>query len=334
MALLSSFRFTPNAKAGDVAAASVLPDTGGWQNNAATTINTLAGDDTISSAGSFAVLGAVAGSATPAVFGPTDAYYATPASLTAASSLYSAAIANGGNGVIDMGAGKDTLTATTFGVRSIGILNGKIGGGGATPTGERMVMGLGDDCIVGQNASTGAIANTYGIYNTGTIDLGAGNDSIQGIKVSTAATGAAIFNNGSILGGDGNDSFDALIGGWAGSGTVSGGNGADVVKGFGSGNFDGGAGAKDELILGEGVYNVKYNAVPTAINASFQLTRSGNPGVVMNVVGFEAIGSALKPLAAGVHPQAVGGLRLASFTIDAAGDFSFTTFQKATAPIV
>jgi len=339
MTLLSTFKFTNLPKAADTADASFLPTTGGWQNNAGTTIAALNGDDIISSSGSFSALGAVAGSLTPPVFGPTDAYYANPASLTGLTSLYSAAIANGGNGVIDMGGGKDTLSATTAGARSIAILNGKIGGGGLTngvlaPTSERIVMGGGDDCIVGKNIPVDASGNTYGVYNTGTIDLGAGNDSIQGVKNSTAATGAAIFNNGSILGGDGNDTFDALTGGWAGSGKVDCGGGADVVKGFGSGTFDGGAGVKDELILGEGVYTVKYNALPTASVANFQLTRAGNPGVVMNVVGFEGIGSALKPLAAGVHPQALGGLRLAAFTIDAAGDFTFTTFQAARAPIV
>jgi len=325
MALLSTFKFTANLKVGDVATAPVTPGTGGWQNNAATTISTLAGDDTIQAFGSYE-LGAVS-PAVPAL-GPTDAYYATaPATLA---SLYGAAIANGGNGVIDMGAGKDTLSATLYGARSIGVLNGKIGGAN---TAERIVMGNGDDTIIGQNISGPGVANTYGIYNTGTIDLGIGNDSIQGLKTSTAATGAAIFNNGSILGGDGNDSFDALTGGWAGNGTVNGGNGADVVMGFGSGSFDGGAGAKDELLLGEGAYTVKYNAVPTLTTASFQLTRAGSAGIVMNCQGFEAIGSALKPLLAGPHPQAIGGLRVAGFTIDALGDFTSQTFARAGAPL-
>jgi len=323
MAFLSTVKFTANLKAGEVATAPIAPATSGWQ-NIATTISTLAGDDTIQS---FAVceLGAVG--AVP-VLPANDAYYVTaPATLA---SLYSASIANGGAGVIDMGAGKDTLSGMAYGTRSIGILNGKIGGAN---TAERMVMGIGDDTIIGQNVSGGLIHGTYGIYNTGTIDLGVGNDGIQGIKASTAATGAAIFNNGSILGGDGNDSFDALTGGWAGNGTVNGGNGADVVMGFGSGSFDGGAGAKDELMLGEGAYTVKYNAVPTASTASFQLTRAGSAGIVMNCQGFEAIGSALKPLLAGVHPQAIGGLRVAGFTIDALGDFTTQTFARAGAPL-
>jgi len=319
MAQLSSVVFTNVAQGSDIATAGNTA----WQNTAAAPIQAQAGDDVIRSF--FSVeLGALAG-VTP-LYGPTAAYYATTPT-----SLYKAGIANGGNGTIDMGAGKDILSGNVgSGVRSIGILNGKIGGGGATPTGERLVMGTGDDEIHGINTSD-TQANTFGIYNTGTIDLGNGNDLIEGIKASTNASGAAIFNNGSILGGSGDDTFDALIGGWAGSGKVDGGAGADSIQGFGSGTFDGGAGLKDELILPDGTYTVKYTVRPTASTATFQLTRNGVTGVVMNCTGIEGITST-NPLAEGIHPTAVDTFRLASFTIEG-GLFTAVSLVPAAAAL-
>jgi hypothetical protein len=311
MALLSSFLFTNNARRGDLATASSDPITGGWQNTSS--IGTLAGDDTIQAIGVFADLNTV-----------------TYGSVTVAgvAQAYNAAIANGGSGVIDMGAGKDILSGTTSGLRSIGILNGKVGS--TTATSARIAMGAGDDEIHGINVSA-SNANTYGIYNTGVIDLGAGNDVIQGIKSSTAASGAAIYNVGTIIGGLGNDEFDAMQGGWAGTGTVDCGAGDDVVTGFGSGNFNGGAGLKDELILPAGTYAITYNAIPTATTANFKLTKDGNTSVVMNLVGFEGIGS-IDPLA-GIHPTATDGLRPTAFTIDALGAFTSVTFVAATSAI-
>jgi hypothetical protein len=322
MAQLSSFRFTNVAKGGEVATAG----TTAWQNTAVAPIQAQAGDDVIQSF--FGVeLGALTGTPT---YGPNSAYYSVLP--TVAANLYTVGVANGGNGTIDMGAGRDILSGTIgSGARSISILNGKIGGGGATPTGEKLVMGVGDDEIHGINNSPSG-ANSYGIYNTGTIDLGTGNDIIQGIKTSTSNSGAAIFNSGSIIGGAGDDEFDALIGGWAGSGKVDGGAGADSVMGFGSGTFDGGAGLKDELILGAGTYALEYKAIPTATTASFRLTRAGDAGVVMNVINFEAIGS-IDPLA-GIHPQALDGLRPSAFTIDELGAFTSVTFVSAKAPVV
>jgi len=322
MAQLSSVLFTNVANGGDVATAG----TTAWQNTAAAPIQAQAGDDVIQSF--FSVeLGALTGTPT---YGPNSAYYSVVP--TVAANLYKAGIANGGNGTIDMGAGKDILNGTVgSGIRSIGILNGKIGGGGATPTGEKLFMGIGDDEIHGINTSD-TQANTFGIYNTGTIDLGNGNDTIQGIKASTATTGAAIFNNGSIQGGTGDDTFDALIGGWAGSGKVDGGAGADSVMGFGSGTFDGGAGLNDELILPEGTYAVKYTVRPTATTATFQLTRNGDAGVVMNCTGIEGITSN-NPLAAGIHPTVVDTFRLVSFAIDAGGNFTALTLTPASAAL-
>jgi hypothetical protein len=52
----------------------------------------------------------------------------------------------------------------------------------------------------------------------------------------------------------------------------------------------------------------------------------------MNVINFEAIGS-IDPLA-GIHPQALDGLRPSAFTIDELGAFTSVTFVSAKAPVV
>jgi hypothetical protein len=303
-------------KGGDVVIAPTARATGGWQNTG--TINALTGHDILSSTGVFAPLADVAtyGGATVITAGVTS------------SLLYNAAIANAGSGTIDMGSGKDTLSGTTSGLRSIGILNGKVGSKVATSA--SLIMGTDDDQIVGVNAS-GTHANTFGIYNTGIIDLGSGNDSIQGIKSSTSPTGAAIYNIGTIVGGTGNDTFDAFQGGWAGTGTVDCGVGDDAVMGFGSGTFNGGAGLGDELILPAGKYTVAYNEIPTPTTSDFRLTRSGDKGVVMNCIGFETIVSA--DLLAVISVTAVDGTRPTGFTVDDQGFFSGVTLVAATSAL-
>jgi hypothetical protein len=326
MAQLSTFAFTTALKVAD-SADSVTNGQNGWQNHSAgittfATVSAKAGDDTIQSIGYRAVLGNLAGTPVNPV-APTSAYYQAVPTV-----LYSAAIANGRNGTIDMGVGADTLKGSIAGANTIGVLNGKIGGStlktfvpvatGGTTT-SQILMGEGDDSIIGENTSA-ADANSYGIYNSGYIDLGNGKDSIIGVKSSTSTTGAAIYNSGLMVGGLGDDTFDAFQGGWAGNGTVNCGFGNDTVTGFGSGNFDGGAGVNDALVLGAGSYTVKYTVRPTATAATFNLTRLGDANV-MKLTGFEAITS-FNPLAEGVHPQALAGQRLSAFTINDAGVFT------------
>ena len=50
--------------------------------------------------------------------------------------------------------------------------------------------------------------------------------------------------------------FDALVGGWAGGGRADLGAGNDVVRGFGSGTFDGGLGT-DALTFNAGTYSIE-----------------------------------------------------------------------------
>ena len=99
---------------------------------------------------------------------------------------------------------------------------------------------------------TGA-GSSYGIYNTGTIATGSGNDIITGTSTGTGGTG--IYNDGTIDTGAGRDIVDALTGGFRGIGNTNLGDGDDTLKGFGTGNFDGGN-DRDLLLFSAGTYTV------------------------------------------------------------------------------
>ena len=158
----------------------------------------------------------------------------------------------GNYGTINTGDGKDTITGTgTYsGISNYGTIN--------TDTGNDTIIGTGD---------------FYGIFNEGTINTGAGNDTIIG-----TSTGTGIFNDGTIDTGAGNDIVDALEGGFDGDGTTYLDAGNDTLKGFGTGNFYGGAGT-DKLFFGEGTYVISGSTV--VFN-----------GATMNVNQFEKIGGA------------------------------------------
>ena len=112
----------------------------------------------------------------------------------------------------------DTITGTSM--SGIGIRNS-----GTIDT------GAGTDTI-------SATGSSYGIYNTGMIATGSGNDIITGTSTGTGGTG--IYNDGTIDTGAGRDIVDALTGGFRGIGNTNLGDGDDTLKGFGTGNFDGG----------------------------------------------------------------------------------------------
>ena len=160
--------------------------------------------------------------------------------------------------VINALAGNDIIKGTSS-------TDSGIGNYGTINTGD------GKDTITG--TGTG---DFYGIGNDGTINTGAGNDRITG----TGGTGSGIYNDddGTINTGDGNDIVDALEGGFAGNGTTYLDAGNDTLKGFGTGNFYGGAGT-DKLFFGEGTYVISGSTV--VFN-----------GATMNVNQFEKIGGA------------------------------------------
>ena len=156
--------------------------------------------------------------------------------------------------VINALAGNDIIKGTSS-------TDSGIGNDGTINTGD------GDDIIKGTGTGSG-------ISNYGTINTGDGNDRITG----TGGDFYGIFNYGTIKTGDGNDIVDALEGGFDGDGTTYLDAGNDTLKGFGTGNFYGGAGT-DKLFFGEGTYVISGSTV--VFN-----------GATMNVNQFEKIGGA------------------------------------------
>ena len=141
-------------------------------------------------------------------------------------------------------------------------------------TGWEVLEGVVINALAGNDIIKGTSSTYYGIFNDGTINTGDGNDRITG----TGGTGSGISNYGTINTGDGNDIVDALEGGFDGDGTTYLDAGNDTLKGFGTGNFYGGAGT-DKLFFGEGTYVISGSTV--VFN-----------GATMNVNQFEKIGGA------------------------------------------
>ena len=183
--------------------------------------------------------------------------------------------------VVDGLGGNDKITGTSIyelGIYNDGTIN--TGKGNDTIKGTGYYSGIYNDGTINTGAGNDTITGAgSGIVNYGTINTGTGNDTITG----TSSTGTddysgIIYNDGTINTGDGKDIVDALEGGFAGNGTTYLDAGNDTLKGFGAGNFYGGAGT-DKLIFGEGTY---------VINGSTVVFN----GATMNVNQFEKIGGA------------------------------------------
>jgi hypothetical protein len=172
-------------------------------------------------------------------------------------------IQNYNSGIINTGAGNDTIIAIgpTYGIYNFNVIE--------TGGGDDIITATGDDGIVnggsidtgdGRDIITGTAkgGDFGGIFNNidGIINTGNGSDVITGIGV------IGIYNDGIIDTGNGEDSIIAY-GGFSGIGSVLLGNGKDYLKGFGSGNFNGGNG-KDALELTSGSYTVGISG--TAVN--------------------------------------------------------------------
>jgi hypothetical protein len=100
------------------------------------------------------------------------------------------------------------------------------------------------------------------VYRNGTINTGDGKDII------TSSNG--IENHGTINTGNGAD-FIIANGGFSGMGSVFLGNGKDYLKGFGTGNFNGGNN-QDTLELTSGSYTVGISGTTVSFT---------NSGVIM-----------------------------------------------------
>jgi hypothetical protein len=172
---------------------------------------------------------------------------------------YSVALAN--FSILDTGDGNDIITGDHSIGSGYGIQNAFFGSIIDTGKGHDIITGLG----------------SVGIYNDGTINTGDGNDIITGTHTNEGDPAITNYLSGSIDTGDGNDVItanslgidndgiinsgngnDSIIAGFL-SGNLLGrvflGDGKDYLKGFGSGNFNGGNG-KDTLELTPGSYVV------------------------------------------------------------------------------
>jgi hypothetical protein len=129
-------------------------------------------------------------------------------------------------------------------------------------------MGDGADSITGIGGAGGA----------------GGNGEVSGSKGSQ---GAGIWNKGTIDTGNGDDTIDALKGGFAGCGTYLLGRGRDVVKGFGTGTFQGQSGW-DSLVL-PGTANDYTITLIGGNNADFTVQNINGDKQTMTCYSFESI---------------------------------------------
>ena len=170
--------------------------------------------------------------------------------------------------------------------------------------------GTGNDEITGRTTGNN---EGFGIINDSDskIKTGVGNDTVTGIGQSDRGSG--IRNNGIVDTGAGNDKINALKGGFSGGGTYDLGADEDVVFGFGTGIFKGGAGT-DYIRLGNGVYDIGASSISL-------------DGITMNIEGFEFIGGlqmerfqrTLFPVEPGILTVTDGGVTFAPLTADGLG---------------
>lgn len=241
-------------------------------------------------------------------------------------------------GKLDLGDGDDTLTALRLGLskRSSGAYGINSSGSLFTGAGRDSVestevlisagsinLGDGDD----QFKATGLFCNSRGLFlagagndqlhvvhldHSGTISMGDGDDLIRASRgTNTKARYKGINNNGVVNTGAGNDEVDSLDGGFRGAGRWILGDGDDLIRGFGGGQFEGGLGT-DRLLLGAGTYTITASAVPER----FQLRAMGGREA-MGLLEIEEIGSALQP-------NERLPLKAGSLVVGNAGELSFT----------
>ena len=183
-----------------------------------------------------------------------------------------------GEAKIDTGRNRDKVTGTA--VTETGLAFGIAMDGGKIDTGRAR------DVITGDAIAGSGLAVGIRLFS-GEINTGAGNDVVTGSAVSDSELAFGIFNDGVLDAGRGNDVFDALAGGWSGRGRADLGAGDDVVRGFGSGTFDGGLGT-DALTFNAGTYSIERVAGQRGV---FQITLASQlDSPVMTVTDFEFFG--------------------------------------------
>ena len=204
---------------------------------------------------------------------------------------YNVALENSSFSILNTGDGNDIITGDHSTGSGYGIKNPLFGS---------IDTGKGHDIITGMGS--------VGIYNDGTINTGDGNDIITGIHTNECGVPITNYLSGSIDTGDGNDVITANSLGIDNDGIINTGNGNDSIianflsgndlgrvflgdgkdylKGFGSGNFNGGNG-KDTLELTSGDYVVdisgttvnfigyNYSGISIMITSEFEKLQAG-----------------------------------------------------------
>ncbi len=205
---------------------------------------------------------------------------------TASTIQYSFALSN--FSIIDTGEGNDIITGIGItGTGNVGIYNSNYVPQSYpqinTGEGNDIITGIGDFINEGgintgngndSIFSYGSLSNSNS-FTASTIDTGNGNDTITSF--------GTIFNNGYINTGNDNDSIIADGGvreDFEGYGSVLLGDGKDYLKGFGSGDFNGGTG-KDTLELTSGSYTIGISG--TVVN----FTNSNS--IIMKTSEFEKL---------------------------------------------
>ena len=212
----------------------------------------------------------------------------------------------GGDGIINTGDGNDIITASSGGI----AIGGGVFGDPSSSKGT-IKTGKGNDIITGlaifnnilgiidTDAGNDSIIYYESFTNRGNVFLGEGNDSIAadpgyyyfpysslenfgfigtGDGDDLITNTAVIYNQGVIETGNGDDSI-IVDKGFDGSGNVLLGNSKDYLKGFGSGNFNGGNG-QDTLELTSGSYTVGISGTTVSFTKS---------GVIMQTSEFEKL---------------------------------------------
>jgi Ca2+-binding RTX toxin-like protein len=169
-----------------------------------------------------------------------------------------------GSDLIDGGEGRDVLSILgTGGNDSIGIAGDGLGNAVLTLGSESLTVsavedfsitetGFGDDVITISDLSATALAG-----GTVTVDLGAGNDVLNGANATTAISAFASSGNDTLTGGSGDDTLngssgDDLIEGGAGNDTLDASLGNDVLRGGDGDDLLNGSSGNDTLEGGAG----------------------------------------------------------------------------------
>jgi len=122
-----------------------------------------------------------------------------------------------------------------------------------------LVSKSGNNLIEGE-ALGGIVASGIFLDSDSAIKLGGGNDIVAGFAFNGLESNEGITNWGKISTGAGDDVVESLFGDFGGEGATNLGRGDDLIVGFGTGNFNGGAGT-DIIKLTTGVYRFEDNTL-------------------------------------------------------------------------